>query len=84
MPPNYHYTHQNSCDNKAITISRAQLAYSATLCDVIIATFRRALVPLIVLLGGRTVVMHHGDLHPHLRRTRPPNYPEVGDDRLHR
>lgn len=52
MPPNDHYTHQNSCDNKAITILRAQLAYGATLCDVIIATFRRARIPFLILLGG--------------------------------
>lgn len=52
MPPNYHYAHQNSCDNKAITISRAQLAYSATLCDVIIATFTRAHVPRLVPSAG--------------------------------
>lgn len=52
MPPNDHYTHQNSCDNKAITILRAQLAYGATLCDVIITTFRRARIAFLILLGG--------------------------------
>lgn len=73
MPPNDHYTHQNSCDNKAITILRAQLAYGATLCDVIIVTFRHAHVSFLVLLGGEDgeagLVIDHGDLRPRLRQT---------------